>query len=180
MHDFIARRTTRQTARSTQSRVCPSDVDAFDIDEPDTDGLNTDDSDFEFDSDESEHVESTHVETTRGPTAAPSKSGRETGRETVEPRREVRIASDGVTTTTVIHLPYTLAEIEQDANGFEDETTEQPDYSELEPIDGDVLFLTSDGKTLGDKRSAKVDTTKIASGFEDMRRVFANKRQRVS
>ncbi|KAH8084623.1 hypothetical protein HD553DRAFT_342113 [Filobasidium floriforme] len=179
MHDVIARRTTRQTtrqtARSTQSRVCPSDVDAFDIDEPDTDGLNTDDSDFEFDSDESEHVESTHVETTGGPTAAPSKSGRET----VEPRREVRIASDGVTTTTVIHLPYTLAEIEQDANGFEDETTEQPDYSELEPIDGDVLFLTSDGKTLGDKRSAKVDTTKIASGFEDMRRVFANKRQRA-
>ena len=40
----------------------------------------------------------------------------------------------------------------------------------------DVLFLTSDGETLGDKKTAIVDTIPdINSSFEDMRRVFANK-----
>ena len=42
---------------------------------------------------------------------------------------------------------------------------------------GDVLFLTSDGYTLADKKTAIVDTiSTIALSYQDMRRVFANKR----
>lgn len=93
--------------------------------------------------------------------------------------REIRTNSDG-TKTTVIHIPYTLAEVVEEARGFVEDPKEQPDYSELEVLTGDVLFLTSDGQTLGDKRSAAVDSiSAIASSFEDMRRVFANKRQRT-
>jgi hypothetical protein len=96
------------------------------------------------------------------------------------PRREVRVNSDG-SQTTVIHLPHTLAEVEQEARGLVEDDVNQPDYSGLEVITGDVLFLTSDGKTLGEKKSAAVDTiSTIASSFEHMRRVFANKRREVS
>lgn len=96
------------------------------------------------------------------------------------PRREVRVNSDG-SQTTVVHLSHTLAEVEQEARGLVEDTVNQPDYSGLEVITGDVLFLTSDGKTLGRKKTVTVGTISIiASCFKPMRRVSANKRQEVS
>jgi hypothetical protein len=96
------------------------------------------------------------------------------------PRHEVRVNSGG-SQTTVIHLPHPLAEVEQEARGLVEDTVNQPDYSGLEVITGDVLFLTLDGKTLGRKKTATVGTISIiASCFKQVRRVSANKRHEVS
>jgi hypothetical protein len=71
--------------------------------------------------------------------------------------------------------------VEEEARGLLKNTVNQPDHPGLESITGDVLFLTSDVKTLGRKKTATVGTiSTIASCFKQVRRDSANKRQEVS
>ena len=73
------------------------------------------------------------------------------------PCHEMRVSSGG-SQTTVIHLPHTLAVVEQEARGLVHDTVDQPDYSGLNIISGKVLFVTFSCKTLGEKKTAAVDT----------------------
>lgn len=65
--------------------------------------------------------------------------------------------SDG-SQTTVIHLPHILAEVEEETRGFVEDPVQQPDYSGLDIISGEVLFITFSCKPLGEKKTAAVDT----------------------
>jgi hypothetical protein len=107
-------------------------------------------------------------------------------RQTQKVHRVVRRNKDGSkyiieSSYTHVKVPYTLDEIDDHAKALGLEPVEQPDYSSLVLIQGNVLITTSDGYTLCNKRSAEVvDIHTISNAFEDLRETWVHKREEVS